>query len=560
MGVSYLLSQLIDRAAERDGDRDAFVAPGSNLTYGELVRRANQLAHLLRDEGVRRGDRVGIFMPRNVDSALAVFGILKAGAAFVPLDPHIPAHALERLIADCGIRHVITHPQPSQHVMLMLARMESVGRIQTVIGPDLGGADPEELAVRLSVSQAAERIRFRPWGDLETYDAESGPDISVLGDDLAYIMYSSGSTGRPKGIMHTHRSGLAYAHLSVATYGVGPEDRIGNHSPLHFDMSTFGYFSSPMAGATTLIIPEAYTKLTASLSQLIADEKLTIWYSVPLALIQLLARGVLEDRDLSSLRWVMFGGEPFARKHLYALMALWPQARFSNVYGPAEVNQCTYFHLPAVPDPAAAAVDPARNAEPVPIGKIWDDTEGRVLDDQDQPVAEGEVGELVIRSSTMMRGYWARPELNEKCFYSETLDGGFERVFYRTGDLVQARADGELLFLGRKDRQLKIRGYRLELDDIERTLSAHPTVEEAAVFAVRVDDETRRLSAAVSPKDGEEVDPEALRQFLVDRLSWYAVPSEIREVQSFPRTTSGKIDRRRLQAEAEAQTAETSGA
>ncbi len=553
---SFLLSQLIDRAAEQDADHDAFRSPAGSLTYGELVGRANQLAHLLRDEGARRGDRVGIFMPRHVDSALAVFGILKAGAAFVPLDPHLPAQALERLIVDCGIRQVITHAQPAKTLLKMLARTENAGRIQTVIGPDLK-AELTELAARAPASKA-EQIQCRPWSDLAAYETEAGPNISVLGDDLAYIMYSSGSTGRPKGIMHTHRSGLAYARLSVATYGVGPDDRIGNHSPLHFDMSTFGYFSSPMAGATTLIIPEAYTKLTASLSQLMADEKLTIWYSVPLALIQLLARGVLEERQLGCLRWVMFGGEPFARKHLYALMALWPQARFSNVYGPAEVNQCTYFHLPPVPDPAAAAADPARNAEPVPIGRIWSDTEGRVLDDRDQPVAVGDPGELVIRSSTMMRGYWARPELNEKCFCSETLDGGFERVFYRTGDLVQARADGELLFLGRKDRQLKIRGYRLELDDIERTLSAHPTVEEAAVFAVRIDDETRKLSAAVSSKDGAGVDPEALRQFLVDRLSWYAVPSEIREVAAFPRTTSGKIDRRRLQAEAEA--AETSDA
>ncbi len=546
--MSYLLSQLIDRAAEHEPERDAFRAPGASLTYGELVQRSNQLAHLLRDEGVRRGDRVGIFMPRIVDSALAVFGILKAGAAFVPLDPHIPSQALERLIVDCGIRWVITHDQPAKTLVEMLESSNSATPVETVIGPDLG-AQLDDITSGTTVGTT---VRCRPWSDLEAYHGGAGPKISVLGDDLAYIMYSSGSTGRPKGIMHTHRSGLAYARLSVATYGVAPDDRIGNHSPLHFDMSTFGYFSSPMAGATTVLIPEAYTKLTASLSQLMADERLTIWYSVPLALIQLLTRGVLAGRDLSSLRWVLFGGEPFARKHLYALMALWPRARFSNVYGPAEVNQCTYFHMRPVADPAAAAVDPALNHEPVPIGRIWNDTEGRILDDQDQPVEAGEPGELVIRSSTMMRGYWARPELNEKAFYYEPLDGGFTRIFYRTGDLVRTRPDGELLFLGRKDRQLKIRGYRLELDDIERTLSSHPTVEEAAVFPVRTDDETRHLAASVTAKADAAIDAEELRLYLVDRLSWYAVPAEIRTVASFPRTTSGKIDRRRLQTEAEA--------
>ncbi|MEM1206775.1 MAG: amino acid adenylation domain-containing protein [Acidobacteriota bacterium] len=539
--MTFLLSQLVEAAAQRDPDRDAFRSPTEALTYGQLTDRANRLARLLVDDGVRRGDRVGIFMPRCVDSALAVHGILRAGAAFVPLDPLVPPEALRRLLEDCGIRHVVTHRGSVKTLHRLLAEHRT--GLETVVGP---AAPPG-----LDLDPGA--VRWRPWTDLDAYDGGSGPDVRVVGDDPAYIMYSSGSTGRPKGILHTHRSGLAYARLSVDTYDVNADDRIGNHSPLHFDMSTFGYFSAPLAGATTVLIPEAYTKLTASLSQLIEGEGLTIWYSVPLALIQLLTRGVLDQRDHSALRWVLFGGEPFARKHLYALMAAWPNARFSNVYGPAEVNQCTFFHVPRPADPAAAAEDPDRNAGAVPIGRIWDDTEGRILGDDDRPVDSGRSGELVIRSSTMMRGYWDRPDLDARAFYRETTDGGFKRTFYRTGDLVQRQDDGELMFLGRKDRQLKVRGYRLELDDIERTLSAHDAVEEAAVFPVRRRDDDRQLAAAASLKPGTTADAAGLRAYLADQVSSYAVPSEIRIVDAFPRTTSGKIDRRKLQEAAEGQ-------
>ena len=545
--MTYLLPQLLDRAAERDSGRDGYRVPKRGLSYGELFARANRLAHALRADGVRRGDRVGIFMPRDLESAVAVYGILRAGAAFVPIDPHAPAAALAQIIEDCGLRHLISHRQQLKTLRALASKGETglhgvhgLHGLQSVFGLE---APPERPIDGLS---------FYPWQSLEAFPADRAPDVFMMEDDLAYLMYSSGSTGRPKGIMHTHRSGLAYARLSAETYDVQPSDRIGNHSPLHFDMSTFGYFTSPYAGATTVLIPEAHTKLAASLSKLIEDERLTIWYSVPLALIQLLTRGAIEKRDLSSLRWVLFGGEPFSRQHLHALMRQWPNARFSNVYGPAEVNQCTYYH---VPPPAEDADD----AAPVPIGREWANTEGLVLDSDDQLTPIGEAGELVVRSPTMMAGYWARPDLDVSAFYRQLVGGGFERIFYRTGDLVVRHENGEMVFLGRQDRQVKVRGYRLELDEIERTAMAHDAVEEAGVVPVASGSdasgsrEIQGLYAAFTVKpDAGPVDAAELRAFLAERISHYAVPQKIERVDAFPRTSSGKIDRRRLRELAEA--------
>jgi acyl-coenzyme A synthetase/AMP-(fatty) acid ligase len=325
--------------------------------------------------------------------------------------------------------------------------------------------------------------------------------------------------------------------MAADVYDVGLEDRLGNFAPLHFDQSTFEYFSGPLAGATTVIIPEEYTKFPASLSQLMAEEKLTFWYSVPFALIQLLLRGVLHERNLSSLRWILFGGEPFPTKYLRALMDLLPQARFSNIYGPAEVNQCTYYHV----SPLAEGDD-----EPIPIGRIWDNAEGLVVDNNDQPVLQGEVGELLVRTPTMMSGYWKQPDLNQQAFYYRPAPGGQPDVFYRTGDLVQLQVDGQFRFLGRKDRQIKARGYRIELDEVEAVLSGHPQIEEAAVFAVADDEGVQQIQARIICRFDATVTESHILEYLRKYLPRYALPTTIEIAGDFPRTSSGKIDRRAL--------------
>jgi L-proline---[L-prolyl-carrier protein] ligase len=513
----FTLPQIIKQSSERFPDKDAFRFGNQSLTFAVLEKRMNQIAHCLIGLGVKRGDRVGIFLNRSLETAQAVYGILNAGAAFVPLDPQAPASRIKFLLEDCGIDHIIS--SPSQKHRLKALNLEELS-LKSIIGIK------EDWPV-FNVS----------WEEIWKEQKHSDPEIRILEGDLAYIMYTSGTTGQPKGIMHTHYSGLSYAKLSKALYKLTEHDRVGNHSPLHFDISTFGYFTAPLAGATTVIVSDAHTKMPASLSQLIEKEALTIWYSVPLALTQLLYNGVLDQKDLTSLRWVLFGGEPFPTKHLISLMKMWPKADFSNVYGPAEVNQCTYFTVP----------ENITEDQAVPLGEIWDNTEMLIIDEHGTKVPKGGQGELLIRSATMMQGYWGQPELSKKGFYRSKNEGGFEKVFYRTGDLVRISDDGNLHFLGRKDRQVKSRGFRIELDEVEAAFLRHEAVRETAVFPVKDETYGVLIEAAVVVNEKNDIDDKTLRNHLAGSLPWYAIPQKIYFLNDIPRTNAGKIDHKTLQ-------------
>ncbi|MDX1531305.1 MAG: AMP-binding protein, partial [Rhodothermales bacterium] len=311
----YLLPHAIERAAARDPDREAVRCSGDALSYAELVAWADRLARVLVDEGVRRGERVGVFLDKGLRAAVAIYGIMKAGAAYVPLDPAAPPARLAFMVRDGGLRHLVTDEAKRP----ALARLGADGvRLTACVGVEGGGDLPG---------------RGVPWEAVAAAPAEA-PAVGTTEQDLAYVLYTSGSTGVPKGVMHTHRSALGWAEIAAHTYGLRPDDRLSNHAPLHFDLSTLDYFGAAVAGATTVVVPEAYTKLPAALSKLMEDERLTVLYVVPLALTHLLLYGALDKRDLRALRWVLFGGEPMPTKHLRALMALLPQARFVNVYGP----------------------------------------------------------------------------------------------------------------------------------------------------------------------------------------------------------------------------------
>lgn len=517
--ATFLLHQALDQAAAERPEHPAVRFGDQQLTYGQLATRSNSLAHTLVAQGVRRGDRVGIYMNKSLEAITAVYGIMKAGAAYVPLDPFAPLARLEYVIRDCQIRVLVSSDMKAHDVQQML---EHGARLQCIIGLSDESIPAQTIA----------------WEDIFEQQAEAPPAIDVVEQDLSYILYTSGSTGDPKGIMHTHRSALTFAEWAAETYRLRQDDVLSNHAPFHFDLSTFDFFAAARVGATTVIIPEAFTKFPVNMARLIQNQRITVWYSVPFALIQLLMRGAIENHDLTSLRWVLFAGEPFPTKHLRALMAEIPQARFSNLYGPTETNVCTFYHVPQLPQDSD---------EPIPIGKPCANAQALILDADDQPVAPGDVGELLIRSPLLMRGYWGRPDLNDRGFYRHRVFEHYEDLFYRTGDLVQEDADGNLKYLGRKDRQIKTRGYRVELDEIEVALLSFNGIAEAAVFPVPDGEGSNLIEAAVTSRPGHSLVKEALVEHISGRLPSYAVPTRITFMDKFPRTSTGKINRRELQ-------------
>ncbi|MDH3694253.1 MAG: amino acid adenylation domain-containing protein [Gammaproteobacteria bacterium] len=511
----YLLHQTIALHAERDPDATAFRFQDESISYAGLYEQASRLSSVLYQLNIQPGDRVGIFVFKSLHTAISVYGILSAGAVYVPLDPLMPESRLTRIICDCNLEVIISE---RSRLPILRKAAANARRLRAVIGVENSGDEFEGIT----------------WSDVSSQPASHTRPVSVVEEDLAYIMYTSGSTGVPKGLMHTHKSGLSYAKQSAHTYGLSPSDRLGNHAPLHFDMSTMEYLAAPLVGATTIIVPEDHTKIPVSLAQLIENEKLTIWYSVPFALIQLLLHGLLHERNLSSLRWIIYGGEPFPTKYLKELMVLFSNARFSNSYGPAEVNQCTFYHIPATEN---------YSDDSVPIGKPWGNTQVLVVDEQDNTVAPGETGELLVRSPTMMLGYWGQQEMTARSVFIDCDKYGVEKKFYRTGDLVCARPDGELLFMGRKDRQIKSRGYRIELDEIESALYRCDGVQEAAAYGVDGTDGSQSIESAVILKNGANLNSSTLKKLISAHLPTYALPQRITIMSEFPRTGSNKIDR-----------------
>jgi amino acid adenylation domain-containing protein len=488
------------------------------LNWADAIDRVARLSHLLERCGVAIGDRVGVRLAKSVDSFVAVHAVLRAGAVMVPLDPMAPAAQAIVVIEDAGVAVVIADRR-SRDLELVL----DATSVHSVVLPG-APADPGVVTNRT--------VRLFTEDDLAA--ATPTPESRVASPaDPAYIIYTSGSTGQPKGIVHTHASALAYAEEAARHYGLHGADRFANIAPLHFDQSTFELYAAPLVGAAVLVVPDPILRFPASLSEMIARERITIWYSVPYLLEQLSTRGGLAERDLSALRWVLFGGEAFAPGQLSTLMAQLPDATFSNVYGPAEVNQCTVYDLTEAPN------------DSVPIGRAWAAADVRVVDPDDLTTpAVDKPGVLLVSTPTMMSHYWNRPDLTA----ASTITDPSGR-WYVTGDLVDRNATGELVFLGRVDNQIKLRGHRIELEAIDELLRDVTGVDAGITIVRSIGDGDDVLVALVTPADsslGAEARSLLAAEVAAElnaRLPRYAVPSAVHVVAALPRTGTGKIDR-----------------
>jgi amino acid adenylation domain-containing protein len=509
---------MIDEVALRRPEAAAAVCDGEKLTYEQLSRRANGLARVLLETGLERRSRVAVLLAKGLEVPVGFYGVLKAGGTLVPIDPRSPVEQIARILRATGATHLVSEPARRDAVREALLECPEVSQ---VIGLD------DETSVRSTT-----------WTTVAAEATSHPPTVETVDLDPAYILHTSGSTGSPKLILHTHRSAMSFVDWAVEEYSIGEQDRLSNHSSHHTCFATFDYYAAARAGATTVILTPAVLMMPASLSAVLERERVSIWYSVPTALVHLSLRGDLEARDLSALRWVLFAGETFPEKHLRRIMQQLPQAHFSHVYGSTEVNVCTYYHLQDLKDAC----------DPLPIGKACSNSKTLVVDDKLQPALAGEVGELLVQGSTVMSRYWGDAEATRRALVQMPSVENHESVFFRTGDRVQTLDDGNLAFVARADLQVKIRGYRVELEEVETALLSLDPVEEAAAFAIEDGDGSSDLRAAVVLAAGNRVGSKDMQAGLKRILPSHSVPAEITLLSSLPRTPTGKLDRNALRA------------
>ena len=526
--MEYLLSHLLQNAAQLEPERPAVRYLDAEWTYGELESQSNRLARALQEAGVRKGDRVGLWLNKSLMSICGVYGIMKAGGVYVPLDPQAPVSRAAYIARDCGLRVVIAD---EAHARQVPAACKQGAPMRVVVCPEQELTE-ETLGWADGLVLGRSEILTMDSGSVETPTIES---------DLAYILYTSGSTGRPKGVMIAHRTCLTFIHWAVDTFGLRSEDRMTSMAPLHFDLSTFDVYATAKAAGTVVVVPERLASLPVKLADLWQEERITVTYMVPSILSLLVQYGRLESHDLSSLRLVLFAGEVFPLKYLRGLVKAVPGAQFFNLYGPTETNVCTYHRV--------RGEDLAEDApSSLPIGRACENTEVFAVDETGKPITKpGVEGELWVRGPTVALGYWGDPEKTARSFRQNLFQDCFRDVAYGTGDIVKLADDGRTwLFLGRRDHMVKCRGYRIELGEVESVLYSHEAVKEAAVVAVPDDLVGNRLFGFVVLADNAGVAHGELVAFCRIHLPSYMVPEKIHILGELPKTSTGKVNRPEL--------------
>jgi amino acid adenylation domain-containing protein len=528
--VPSLLHHYLEQGARRVPGRPAVQFRSEELTYEQLFRAAGGLARTLMDHGITSGERVAIWLPKGIEAIASIHGVLIAGAAYVPIDPAGPVARAAYVLRDCEVACVIT---TQDHFELLGTETALLAQLRLVVIVGDNRHNPEGSRRPLIVS----------WAAALKADSISVPVPAADPHHLAYVLYTSGSSGTPKGVMLSHQNGDAVVQWACQRFRFDQSDRIASHAPLHFDLSIIDVFCAARAGATLVLVPDHQRMFGAALVRFIVAERITVWYSVPGALVALLDATNNELLGEAALRIVLYAGEAFPPRRLGELLARLPTAQVYNLYGPTETNVCTW-HQVRTQDVAGGAVGD------VPIGRLCEFAVGHVIDEDGAPAVliPGVRGELAIGGSSVMIGYWGGLSATESSVARGSEFTELGGRIHRTGDLVHVNVDGSLVFDGRMDDMVKIRGYRVEPAEVETAILASADVSEACVVAVAGDDGVSHLEAYVVAGKGRDIDLSAVQRICSDKLPRYMLPDRISCIPELPRGATGKVDRRRLMA------------
>ncbi len=473
------LYQLLENSAEQFPDKTSLIFQEKKISYQELNSAANQIKQLLDSIDVSEENRVAICAPKSIEFVASIFGILKTGAAYLPVDYTSPIERNKFIIENCEVSAIILTKE-------LFESFKNEFSFVAEIGNNLILAKNNKTTLKKSP------------------------------EDLAYVLYTSGSTGNPKGVMYSNEGALEFINWSSNTFSPKSDDCFSSHAPFHFDLSIFDLYVSIKHGATLVLIKEEAAKQPLLLAQLISEQKISIWYSTPSILTMLSEYGKMEKYKYDNLRLILFAGEVFPITKFISLKKKVSAAVYYNLYGPTETNVCTYFKLP-------------ENIETsIPIGKICEHYQSCVIED-----------ELLINGAGVMFGYWNVPEKDS--FYTEN-----DKVWYKTGDLVDVDGNGNYVFRGRRDRMVKRNGYRIELDEIETALSKHSDIVINAVVGKIDSEEQMTITAFVVLRNGQEKSVIKMKEYCMNHLPSYMVPNDFIFVEDLPQTSSNKVDYQKL--------------
>jgi len=508
----------LDESARKMPEKIAIEEPGKGaISYQDLAALSNNVRDMLSQIGVQRGDRVGVYLHKSIDAIATFFGIMKCGAAYVPVDANAPITRNVYILKDCDVKAVVM--EKSFEDRFVMEYGESEGLPYCLILDGVGCGIPLKEAIADWTHQPDQKTA-------QTVD----PNL----DDIAYILYTSGSTGKPKGVILTQQNAVSFVDWCSDAFEPNDKDRFSSHAPFHFDLSILDIYVPIKHGATLILISEDVGKDPIRLARLFSEERITIWYSTPSILSLLTQFGRMEQYDYSSLRICLFAGEVFPIKHLKALKSLLPEPSYYNLYGPTETNVCTYYPIPKqIPD---------NQIKPFPIGKTCSHLQSIVVDENGKPVQRGVEGELCIIGPGVTQGYWNLPDRTANAFLVDSQG----MYWYKTGDIVVEEPDGNYIYIGRRDRMVKKRGYRVELGEIESVLYNHPLVKEAAVIAQFDDLHGVRVKAFLSFNEGEHGSIIGMKRYCSENLPIYMVPDLFTFMDVLPKTSTDKIDYQRL--------------